>query len=74
LPGKALPTALALWFEAGCHKGCAAVTLPANTRRRFGLTARYTLSRSLKALQGAGLIHVESRPGAHSRITILNVP
>jgi hypothetical protein len=73
LPGKALAAGLALWLEASCKRS-ACVTLLTSTRQLFGLTSRYTLWRALKALEAAGLIRVEGRPGAHSRITILDVP
>ena len=73
LPGKALAAALAILFRAGCMKSHT-TTLDATTRRRFGLTSRTTFKRALRALQGAGLIRVEGRAGAHSRITILDAP
>jgi hypothetical protein len=73
LPGKAPAAALAVLFRAGCAKDTV-VTLPADTRRRFGLTSRTTFKRALRALQSAGLVRVEGRPGARSSITILDVP
>jgi hypothetical protein len=73
LPGKALAAGVALWFEVRCRKS-AVVTLPANTRRRFGLTGRRSFRRALRSLQVAGLADVEGRPGSHSRITVLDVP
>jgi hypothetical protein len=72
--GAAWLAASALWFESVTAKGAATVTLPAKTRRRFGLDSPSTLQRALQALQVAGLVHVEGRPGALSRITILDVP
>jgi hypothetical protein len=74
LPGKALAAGMALWFQSKTDGGDATVTLPARTRRRFGLDSRHTLHRALKSLQEAGLVRIDGRPGAHSRITILDVP
>jgi hypothetical protein len=72
LPGRAWHLACALWFEASCSRQ-ATVRLPANTRRRFGLTARPTLQRALEVLQKARLIRIADRPGRKPLITILPV-
>jgi hypothetical protein len=73
LPGRAWHLACALWFEAACRK-CAAVSLPANTRRRFGLAHRRTFYRALDALAEAGLIAVDRRTGKNPVVTILDTP
>jgi hypothetical protein len=65
--------ACAVWFEAGCRRS-ASVTIPARTRDWFGVSCRRKFRRALAALQEAGLVRVEDRPGSHSRITILDVP
>jgi hypothetical protein len=71
LPGRAWQLACALWFEVVCQKKkCATVSLPLNTRRRFGLSCRQTFYRALAALQGAGLVHVESPPGRRLKIAV----
>jgi hypothetical protein len=71
LPGRAWQLACALWFEAACQKKRATVSLPLNTRRRFGLLSRHTFYRALAALKSVGLIRVESRSGQRLRITII---
>ena len=75
LPGKALHLAVALWFEAGRRPGKpAAVGLSERTYRRFGLTARNTRARALRALAGAGLVRVEVRVGRPTVVTVLAAP
>jgi hypothetical protein len=76
LPGRAWQAATALYFESatGGIRNTDTVTLSARARRRFGLDNRTTLRKALKALERAGLVRVEGRPGARSRITILDVP
>jgi hypothetical protein len=74
LPGRAWHLACALWFEAACNKGRAAVSLSMKTRRRFNLLSRPTFSRALAALQSANLIRVETRRGRRPTIIILHPP
>jgi hypothetical protein len=73
LPGKAWAVASALYFEGMTNRRSAVVTLRAKTRRLFGLANDNTVRKALQSLQRANLIHVEGRPGAHRRITILDV-
>jgi hypothetical protein len=75
LPGRAWHLGCALWFEATCSQtGSAATRMPANTRRRFGLTNRHTFSHALRSLVAAGLVRVRVRPGRSPVITILPAP
>jgi hypothetical protein len=72
LPGKALHVSLALWFEALVRRSKGPVVQPRRaTLGRFGAGSRRTLYRSLRALEGAGLVRVERRVGRPFRVTIL---
>jgi hypothetical protein len=59
-----------LWYLAGVQK-TETVTLGNSLLRKFGVD-RNTKRRCLKAMEGAGLIAVDQRPGRNPTITILN--
>jgi hypothetical protein len=70
LPGRALHVGIMLWYVAGLKK---------SGRFRFSLAAcarlgfdRTTASRGLRALEMAGLVVVERRPGCKPIVTILS--
>jgi hypothetical protein len=71
-PGKALALGLMLWKEAGCEggrtihfclSGAAAEGIPLTTARR-----------AMNALEAAGLVCVERKPGRGLEVTILDPP
>jgi hypothetical protein len=72
LSGKALAVGLAVWQQAGFEKR-RTVALTLRRIGRLGL-AENTARRGLRALEGAGLVHVERRPGRAHRITLLDAP
>lgn len=75
LRGRAWHLACALWFDALCARGKtkSAVVQPSRrTLRRFGICAASTYYRALDALEIAGLVHVEKRPGRRPLVTILS--
>ncbi len=71
LPGKALHVALLLWQRRGMAKG-RAVHLCLTTTPQSGIPTR-TAQRAMAALEKAGLVQVERRPGSGLNVTILNV-
>jgi hypothetical protein len=74
LQGKALHLGIALWFAAVRSRGKnPAVVLTDALAGRFGLKSRTTRSRSVEALEGAGLVRVERRSGRAPVLTILPV-
>ncbi len=74
LPNKALQVGLCLWHLSGMNKRAATVSLNLGTVARDFGGDRSTYSRGLKALEDAGLVRVERRPGAKSLVTILAAP
>jgi hypothetical protein len=72
LPGKTTTVALVLWFLAGVNRNMSfrltreAVTLAG--------CSRGALYHGLKALEGAGLVAIQRRPGARPIITINKSP
>ena len=68
LPARALHVALAVWYLAGLEKDWQ-VKLTWSVLARFGLSA-YTGRRGLAALELAGLVTVERRPGCCPVVTI----
>jgi DNA-binding transcriptional ArsR family regulator len=72
LGGKALPTALAVWFEAGRRGRLDNLKMTGKLVARLGVSPS-SKSRALKALQEAGLIHVERRGRKNPLVTILGV-
>ena len=72
LPGQqVLVVSLALWFLAGLRDRRHGLELTMDTLRRFGLEDRMAKSRGLEALEQAGLIVVERRPGRDSLVSLL---
>ncbi len=69
LPGKALVVGLAVWRAAGCRD---ARTVPLNLSA-LGLVRR-TAQRALRALERAGLVTVEHRPGRAVLVTLCEPP
>jgi hypothetical protein len=72
LLGKALVVGLCLWRISGATKS-KTVVLANRELEPFGI-GRSTKARALAALQGAGLIRTERRPGRWSEITLLVGP
>lgn len=68
LPGKALHVALALWFLSGLTKS-RTVRLSKSTLEYFGVK-RQASYRSLKALEGVGLIACSRSPGRCPIVTL----
>jgi hypothetical protein len=71
LPGKALATALAVWFVAGLRNRREGLPLTAAVMNRFRVS-RYAKSRALRALEAAGLIRVERRSRRNPLVTIVD--
>jgi hypothetical protein len=72
LPGQALAVGLVAWFRAGCeNRRTVTVTLARLTR--MGMSES-TARRGLRALEGAGLVTTERRPGRAARVTLLTPP
>lgn len=69
LPGKAGAVGLALWFLVGV-KGSRTVKLTGEVER-IAACGRQALYSALVALEGAGLVTVERKPGARAVVTIL---
>jgi hypothetical protein len=69
LPGKTLAVAIALWRLSGAVKS-PTVKL-SNAELEVLCVDRNAKSRALRALQKAGLISIEQRPGCLPRVTIL---
>jgi DNA-binding transcriptional ArsR family regulator len=66
LPGRALHVALQLWFHAGiAGNGIVAINLS-----RLSVD-RSAASRGLAALEAAGLVRVQRKPGRKPLVTIL---
>lgn len=73
LPGKALVVALELWLWAGI-KNRRAVSISLSNLRVSPDTSRSGASRGLAALQNAGLVSVQRRPGRRPDVTLVEVP
>ena len=71
LCGKALQVAIAIWFLAGIHKR-REVKLSGAAVTDLGVS-RYACYRSLKLLEGAGLISVQRGSGRKAIVTILGL-
>lgn len=71
--GKTLAVALAIWFLAGLRGRTHDLKLTSAVLKRFGVEDRSAKSRALEALEGAGLIRVERRPGRNPLVTILEI-
>ena len=68
LPGKALHVALAVWRQAALKKSMT-TSLPNGTLAGYGMKERAKRA-ALLALEGAGLIRVEWKPGCNPIVTI----
>lgn len=69
LPGKAGQVGIALWFLVGVKKS-STVKITAEAERLAGCT-RQTFAKGLAALESAGLVAVERKPGQKSTVTVL---
>ncbi len=72
LPGKALQVALALRYRAGIERA-ETITLSPGLLAGMGVD-RFAKARALGALEVAGLIAVERRPGRSPTVTIIDLP
>ena len=70
--GQGLHVALVLWLESGMKRS-ATVPLAHARLAELGVT-RFAAARGLKALETAGLVSVERRPGCSPRVTISAMP
>ncbi len=70
LPGKCLQIGVALWYLAGVQK-TKRVALGNSLLKKLGVD-RKAKARCLKAMQQAGLILIEPRPGTNPRVTLLD--
>lgn len=68
LPGKAGQVGIALWFLAGVKK-LKTVKITAEAQRLAGCT-RQTFAKGLTALEEAGLVTVERKPGQKAVVEI----
>ena len=68
LPGKALHVALAVWRQAALKKSMT-IALPNGPLAGYGVQ-RWAKRAALLALEGAGLIQVEWKPGRNPIVTI----
>jgi hypothetical protein len=72
LPGKALAIGLLLWLEQGI-KGRSTVHFCLARAEAEGIPTT-TARRAVRALERAGLVHVERKPGRGLVVTILDPP
>jgi DNA-binding MarR family transcriptional regulator len=70
LPGRALHVATAIWFLAGVGR-TRTIRLQGGLLRQLGVN-RHAAYRGLNALEEAGLVAVERRPGGNPKVTILD--
>jgi hypothetical protein len=71
LPGKSLQVAAVCWLLAGWERS-AGFELALDDSAEFGLS-RFSASRGLDNLEGAGLVSAVRRPGRSPAMTLLNV-
>jgi hypothetical protein len=69
LPGKSLQVASACWLLAGWERS-AEFNLALGDWAEFGLS-RFSASRGLDSLEGAGLVSVDRRPGLAPTVSLL---
>ena len=69
LPGRALHTAMALWFLSGVTRS-ETVKLSGRLLTELGVD-RHAKYRALTALEGAGLVRVTRLPGQNPVVTLL---
>ena len=72
LPGQALAVGLVLWFEAGCLK-TRTVKMTLARLQQLAMSEA-AARRGLRALEIAGLVALESKPGRATEVTILEAP
>jgi hypothetical protein len=70
--GKALHVGVVLWHLAAMKKS-RRVSLSRSVLTSFGVS-RWSTSRALESLEGAGLVQVERHPGRVAVVTILYAP
>jgi DNA-binding transcriptional ArsR family regulator len=69
-PGAALHVALAVWFQAGWERNRATFALDSSAWNEMDLTRR-TVNRSLEALEGAALLHIERQRSLPPIVSVL---
>jgi hypothetical protein len=69
LPGQALAVGLVLWREAGCQNAMTIRLTP--TRLQESGISHQAGRRGVRALEGAGLITIQRKPGRALEVTIL---
>jgi hypothetical protein len=69
-----LAVSLARWFQSGLRGRKHGLELSTNSLRDFGVANRMAKSRALDALENAGLVRVEGRPGRNPLVTLLAGP
>jgi hypothetical protein len=70
LGGAALPVAILLAWQAGVHRRTTGLAVPSLALAEFHLS-RQAYYRALLALERAGLITVDRRPGRKARATLV---
>jgi hypothetical protein len=73
LPGRALHIGVMLWYYVGLHKSARVKFSLSRCERRLGFD-RTTATRGLAALERAGLVTVERRPGQRPVVTVIHNP
>ena len=73
LPGRALAVATELWFGAGIKKQ-RTLSISLSNLRVAPRISRSAASRALQALEHAGLVSVQRRPGRKPLVTLLDAP
>lgn len=73
LPGQALAVGLAVWHRRGCENS---PTVKVSLRRLGQLlgVSEPVARRGLRALEAAGLVAADRRPGRAARVTLLAAP
>jgi hypothetical protein len=70
LPGRTFHVAVAIWHQAGLRSS-GHIRLSTKQLRECGID-RQVMYRALVALESAGLVKVERRPGLQPRVTIID--
>jgi hypothetical protein len=70
--GSGFKVAIVLWYLSGLNRQAKTVKLSGSVLREMGVE-RHAGYRGLEALEDAGLVAVERRPGQSPRVTLLNV-
>jgi hypothetical protein len=74
LPGKALATALAIWWLRGMRKQSVGLCLTSQALKKFAVMNPWAKMRALDALEKAELIRVERQSGKNPLVSILEAP